>query len=49
MSSVNGAAGNVGAAVAGTYGSLTIAANGSYTYTPQQRRGLCRRSPAARR
>src|SRR5207344_434658 len=30
---VNGAAGNVGAAVAGTYGTVTINANGSYTYT----------------
>ena len=27
------AAGNVGSAVTGTYGSVTIAANGSYTYT----------------
>ena len=30
---VNGAAGNVGVAVAGTYGTLTLNANGSYTYT----------------
>ncbi len=33
VSLVNGAAGNVGAAVAGTYGSVTIAANGTYTYS----------------
>src|SRR5439155_306181 len=33
VSAVNGAAGNVGASVAGTYGSVTIAASGSYTYT----------------
>ena len=30
---VNGAAGNVGVAVAGTYGTLTLNSNGSYTYT----------------
>ncbi|MBR1193451.1 S-layer family protein, partial [Bradyrhizobium sp. AUGA SZCCT0160] len=30
---VNGSAGNVGNAVAGTYGSVTINSNGSYTYT----------------
>ena len=33
MSAVNGSAGNVGNSVAGTYGSLNIASNGSYTYT----------------
>jgi VCBS repeat-containing protein len=33
VSAVNGSGGNVGAAVAGTYGSVTIASNGSYTYT----------------
>ena len=33
VSAVNGSAVNVGAAVAGTYGSVTIASNGSYTYT----------------
>ena len=33
VSSVNGDAGNVGVAVIGTYGSITIAADGSYTYT----------------
>jgi len=32
VSSVDGQAGNVGVAVAGTYGSLTLNANGSYTY-----------------
>ena len=30
---VNGAAGNVGNPVAGTYGSVTINANGTYSYT----------------
>ena len=33
ITAVSGSAGNVGAAVAGTYGSLTLDANGSYTYT----------------
>src|SRR5262249_23686070 len=33
VSAVNGAAGNVGAPVAGTFGSVTVAANGAYTYT----------------
>ena len=33
VAAVNGSAGNVGSAVAGTYGSVTIAGNGSYTYT----------------
>src|SRR3989440_676367 len=33
VSAVNGVAGNVGQAVAGTYGSVTIASDGSYTYT----------------
>ena len=33
VSEVNGAAANVGAAVAGTYGAVTINADGSYTYT----------------
>ena len=33
VSAVNGVAGNVGTAVTGTYGSLTINADGSYTYT----------------
>ena len=33
VSEVNGVAGNVGTAVAGTYGSITINADGSYTYT----------------
>ena len=32
VSAVNGNAGNVGNSVAGTYGHMTIAANGSYTY-----------------
>ena len=33
VSAVNGLAGNVGSSVAGTYGHITIASNGSYTYT----------------
>ncbi|HEY7749953.1 MAG TPA: VCBS domain-containing protein, partial [Aestuariivirgaceae bacterium] len=33
VSAVNGGAGNVGVAVAGTYGSATINADGSYSYT----------------
>jgi len=33
VSQVNGAAGNVGAVVVGTYGSVQLNANGSYTYT----------------
>ena len=33
VSTVNGSAGNVGVAVAGTYGSLTLNADGSWTYT----------------
>ncbi|WP_457155406.1 VCBS domain-containing protein, partial [Mesorhizobium sp. P5_C1] len=33
VSAVNGGAGNVGLAVVGTYGSVTIGSNGSYTYT----------------
>ncbi len=33
VSAVNGAAGNVGASVAGTYGSVVIGSNGAYTYT----------------
>ena len=33
VTAVNGAAGNVGVTVAGTYGTLTLNANGSYTYT----------------
>jgi len=33
VASVNGAAVNVGAAVAGTYGSVTISSNGTYSYT----------------
>jgi len=33
VSAVNGGAGNVGASVAGTYGTLVVNANGSYTYT----------------
>jgi len=32
VSTVNGAAGNVGAAIAGTYGTLTLNADGTYTY-----------------
>ena len=32
VSAVNGSAGNIGNSVAGTYGHITIAANGSYTY-----------------
>ncbi|QIF02301.1 VCBS domain-containing protein [Roseimicrobium sp. ORNL1] len=32
VSEVNGSAGNVGAAVAGTYGSVTLNANGTYNY-----------------
>ena len=33
VSAVNGLAGNVGSSVAGTYGHINIASNGSYTYT----------------
>ena len=33
VSAVNGVAGNVGAVISGTYGTVTIATNGSYTYT----------------
>ncbi|WP_354067734.1 VCBS domain-containing protein, partial [Bradyrhizobium sp. OAE829] len=33
VAAVNGSAGNVGTAVAGTYGSVTINSNGSYSYT----------------
>jgi VCBS repeat-containing protein len=33
ITAVNGAAGNVGSAVTGTYGSLTVNADGTYTYT----------------
>ncbi|MES2193461.1 MAG: VCBS domain-containing protein [Pseudomonadota bacterium] len=33
VSAVNGVAGNVGATVGGTYGSVVIGANGGYTYT----------------
>ena len=33
VTAVNGSAGNVGATIIGVYGSLTLAANGSYTYT----------------
>ncbi|MEO8417918.1 MAG: retention module-containing protein, partial [Methylophilaceae bacterium] len=33
VSQVNGVAGNVGSAVTGTYGSVSIAANGAYIYT----------------
>ena len=33
VTAVNGAAGNVGNAVVGTYGSLTVNADGTYTYT----------------
>jgi VCBS repeat-containing protein len=33
VTTVNGAAANVGATITGTYGSVVIAANGSYTYT----------------
>jgi VCBS repeat-containing protein len=33
VSAVNGAAANVGAAIIGTYGSVVIASDGSYTYT----------------
>ena len=33
VSAVNGVAGNVGASVAGTYGSVVIGSNGAYTYT----------------
>lgn len=32
VAAVNGVAGNVGAVVAGTYGTLTLAANGAWTY-----------------
>lgn len=32
VTAVNGVAGNVGAVVAGTYGTLTLAANGAWTY-----------------
>ncbi|MDF1752926.1 MAG: Ig-like domain-containing protein [Verrucomicrobiales bacterium] len=34
VTEVNGASGNVGNSVTGTYGSITVDANGSYTYTP---------------
>ncbi|HKQ95911.1 MAG TPA: Ig-like domain-containing protein, partial [Aestuariivirgaceae bacterium] len=34
VSAVNGAAGNVGGSVAGTYGSVVIGADGSYNFTP---------------
>jgi len=34
VASVNGAGANVGQAVAGAYGTLTLAANGAYTYVP---------------
>lgn len=34
VSAVNGAGGNVGASVVGTYGSIQVAVDGSYTYTP---------------
>ena len=34
VSAVNGSAGNVGASVAGTYGSVVIGSNGAYTFTP---------------
>ena len=34
VSAVDGQAANVGAAVAGTYGTLTLDADGSYTYSP---------------
>ncbi|WP_301102170.1 tandem-95 repeat protein, partial [Propionivibrio sp.] len=33
VSAVNGLAGNVGSVLAGVYGTLTLAANGAYTYT----------------
>ena len=33
VAAVNGAVGNVGASVAGTYGSVVIGSNGAYTYT----------------
>jgi VCBS repeat-containing protein len=33
VSAVNGVAGNVGTTLTGTYGTINIAANGSYTYT----------------
>ena len=33
VTTVNGSGGNVGNPVGGTYGSVTIAANGAYTYT----------------
>ena len=33
VTAVNGAAGNVGTTLTGTYGTLNIASNGSYTYT----------------
>ena len=33
VAAVNGVAGNVGASVAGTYGSVVIGSNGAYTYT----------------
>ena len=33
VSAVNGVAGNVGASIAGTYGSVVIGSDGSYTYT----------------
>src|SRR5205085_11731869 len=32
VSAVNGSGANVGTAITGTYGTVTIAANGSYTY-----------------
>ncbi len=33
VNTVNGSAANVGAVISGTYGAVTIAANGTYTYT----------------
>ncbi|HEX6706466.1 MAG TPA: immunoglobulin-like domain-containing protein [Albitalea sp.] len=39
VSAVNGSGALVGAAVVGTYGTLTLQANGSYTYTPNDSLG----------
>jgi len=39
VAAVNGAAGSVGKAVAGTYGTLTLAADGSYSYVANAKAG----------
>ncbi|WP_047548580.1 retention module-containing protein [Methylotenera sp. G11] len=40
VSAVNGVAGNVGTSIPGTYGSLTLNANGSYTYVANNAESL---------